>query len=364
MRVICDCDNTMGLPMKEVDDGLTLLYLLGRPDVELLGVTTTFGNGDIEEVYSQTERLLDDLEYGDIPLFKGEKERGQPPTEAARFLADTAAAHPGEIALLATGPLGNLRAAAELGITKVRLTGGEPLVRLGVVDLVRMLSRIPGVDDLSMTTNGILLPRYAADLAEAGLRRVNVSLDTLRPERFHHITRLGRFEDVLTGMEAAQAAGLEPIKINTVVIRGMNDDEVVDLAQKTAELAWNVRFIELMPVGNGMLTDGGWRERVVTAKEIRRQIELSLGALEPAKMSAGSGPARYYRLPGANGTLGFITPISEHFCYQCNRLRLTADGQLRPCLLSDDEIDLRTRACPLKRWFIIFCRCEYARNQL
>jgi cyclic pyranopterin phosphate synthase len=235
-----------------------------------------------------------------------------------------------------------VRAAADLGITKIRLTGGEPLVRLGLVDLVHMVAQVPGVDDLAMTTNGILLSRYAAALAEAGLQRVNISLDTLRPERFHHITRRGRLEDVLAGMEAAQAAGLAPIKINTVVIRGMNDDEVVDLARKTTELAWNVRFIELMPVGNGMLTEGGWRERVVTAKEIRRRIELSLGALEPAKMSAGSGPARYYRLPGASGTLGFITPISEHFCYQCNRLRLTADGQLRPCLLSDDEIDLRT----------------------
>lgn len=235
-----------------------------------------------------------------------------------------------------------VRAAADLGITKIRLTGGEPLVRLGLADLVHIIARIPGVDDLAMTTNGILLSRHAAALAEAGLQRVNISLDTLRPERFRNITRRGRLEDVLAGMEAAQTAGLAPVKINTVVIRGMNDDEVVDLARKTAESAWNVRFIELMPLGNGMLTDGGWRERVVTAKEIRRQIELSLGPLEPAKISAGSGPARYYRLPGASGTLGFITPISEHFCYQCNRLRLTADGQLRPCLLSDDEIDLRT----------------------
>ena len=235
-----------------------------------------------------------------------------------------------------------VRAAAELGISKIRLTGGEPLVRLGIVDLVRNLARIPGVDDLAMTTNGILLSRYAADLAEAGLQRVNVSLDTLRPERFRRITRLGRLEDVLAGMEAARRAGLEPIKINTVVIRGMNDDEAVDLARKTMEAGWNVRFIELMPVGNGVLADGDWRERVVTAAEIREKIEAALGELEPAKMSTGGGPARYYRLPGAKGTLGFITPISEHFCYRCNRLRLTADGQLRPCLLSDREIDLRT----------------------
>jgi cyclic pyranopterin phosphate synthase len=193
-----------------------------------------------------------------------------------------------------------------------------------------------------MTTNGILLSRYAADLAGAGLQRVNVSLDTLRPERFRRITRRGQLEDVLVGMEAAREAGLEPIKINTVVIRGMNDDEVVDLAQKTMETGWNVRFIEMMPVGNGTLADGDWRERVVTAREIRQRIESVLGELEPAKISTGNGPARYYHLPGAEGTLGFITPISEHFCYQCNRLRLTADGQLRPCLLSDHEIDLRT----------------------
>nr|HID13333.1 GTP 3',8-cyclase MoaA [Anaerolineae bacterium] len=235
-----------------------------------------------------------------------------------------------------------VRAAAELGVSKVRLTGGEPLVRLGIVDLVRNLARLPGVDDLAMTTNGILLSHYAADLAEAGLQRVNISLDTLRPERFQHITRLGQLGDVLAGMEAAREAGLEPVKINTVVIRGMNDDEVVDFARKTMEAEWNVRFIELMPVGNGALVDSKWEERVVTAQEIRERIEAALGELEPAKVSAGSGPARYYRLPGARGTLGFITPISEHFCYRCNRLRLTADGQLRPCLLSDYEIDLRT----------------------
>jgi len=234
-----------------------------------------------------------------------------------------------------------VRTAAELGINKIRLTGGEPLVRRGIVDLVRALARIPGIDDLAMTTNGTLLARYAEDLAGAGLRRVNVSLDTLRPERFHSITRLGRLEDVLNGMEAAQQAGLEPVKINTVVMRRMNDDEVVDFARQTMESGWNVRFIEPMPVGNGVLAEGEWWKRVVTGKEIRWQIEAALGPLEPAKMRAGNGPARYYRLPGADGTLGFITPISEHFCHRCNRLRLTADGQLRPCLLSDYEIDLR-----------------------
>jgi len=238
------------------------------------------------------------------------------------------------------------RAAAELGISKVRLTGGEPLVRLGIVDLVRMLARIPGIDDLAMTSNGTLLARHAPQLAAAGLQRVNVSLDTLRPERFRRITRRGQLEDVLAGMAAARQAGLTPVKINTVVIRDMNDDEVIDFASKTVTDGWHVRFIELMPVGNGGLIDDAWRKRVVTAAEIRGKVEAALGELQPARISAGGGPARTYRLPGARGTLGFITPISDHFCYRCNRLRLTADGQLRPCLLSDHEIDLRT---PLRR---------------
>lgn len=241
-----------------------------------------------------------------------------------------------------------VRAAAELGVSKVRLTGGEPLVRPDVIELARMLARIPGVDDLAMTTNGILLAGYAADLATAGLQRVNVSLDTLQPERFGHITRGGRLADVLAGIEAAQRVGLTPIKINTVVVRGMNEDEVLDFARKTREAAWNVRFIELMPIGGSGLALSGseglidekWQARVVTAAEIRREIETVLGPLSPAKMSGG-GPARYYRLSNAQGTVGFITPISEHFCYRCNRLRLTADGRLRPCLLSEREIDLR-----------------------
>jgi len=233
-----------------------------------------------------------------------------------------------------------VRAAANLGISKVRLTGGEPLVRMGIEDLVRMLGRIHGVDDLAMTTNGILLSQYAHLLAEAGLRRVNVSLDTLNAERFQRITRHGRIEDVLAGIEAAHQAGLEPVKINVVVIRRMNDDEVVTFARKSVQDRWNVRFIEWMPVGQ--LDEEDWGDGVVTADEMRQRVEDDLGPLIPAKTSIGSGPARYYRLPGAEGTIGFITPVSEHFCYHCNRLRLTADGQLRPCLLSDKEIDLRT----------------------
>jgi cyclic pyranopterin phosphate synthase len=240
-----------------------------------------------------------------------------------------------------------VRAAADLGISKIRLTGGEPLVRLGIADLVRKIARIDAIDDLAMTTNGVLLARHAQELADAGLDRVNISLDTLDPDRFRRITRRGRLNDVLAGIDAARRAGLEPIKINTVVIRGLNDDEVVDLAAKSLEAPWwNIRFIELMPVGDGELMIEAWEEQVVTAGEIRERIEAALGKLKPVKMHTGNGPARYHRLPGGQGTVGFITPISEHFCYRCNRLRLTADGQLRPCLLSDQEIDLRT---PLRR---------------
>jgi len=230
-----------------------------------------------------------------------------------------------------------VRVAAALGIHKVRLTGGEPLVRLGVVDLVRALAHIPGIEDLAMTTNGVLLAHHAAALAEAGLRRVNVSLDTLRPERFRAITRWGDLDTVLEGIDAAFAAGLEPVKINTVVIRDQNDDEVVDLARKATGVGWHLRFIEWMPVGDAARD---WRERVVTAAEIRECIEAALGDLVPASVD-GAGPARTYRLPGASGTLGFISAVSEHFCASCNRLRLTADGKLRPCLLAADELDLR-----------------------
>jgi cyclic pyranopterin phosphate synthase len=239
-----------------------------------------------------------------------------------------------------------VRAAAELEIHKVRLTGGEPLVRRGIVALVRRLSAVPGIDDLSMTTNGILLSRYAADLKRAGLRRVNVSLDTLRPERYRQITRRGELADVLAGIEAARRVGLNPVKINAVIIRGLNADEVIDLAYKTVSDGWHVRFIEWMPVG--MPTAGGmeWESGVVTTDAIRAQIEAALGPLEPASTQAGAGPARYYRLagahgPSAGGTVGFISPLSEHFCGTCNRLRLTADGKLRPCLFSSHEIDLR-----------------------
>ncbi|MGC9348025.1 MAG: GTP 3',8-cyclase MoaA [Anaerolineae bacterium] len=241
-----------------------------------------------------------------------------------------------------------VRAAVELGISKFRLTGGEPLVRLGLVDLVAKIAAVPGVRDLAMTTNGTLLARHAEELAQAGLNRVNVSLDTLRPERFREITRWGSLEDTLAGIAAAHQAGLKPVKINTVVIRGLNDEEVVDLARKTIEDGWYLRFIEWMPISEVALKLESWNDRVVTAAEIKSRVEATLGPLSPVAGSSvhGPGPARYYRFPGAKGVVGFITPVSDHFCDLCNRLRLTADGQLRPCLLAPQEIDLRT---PLRK---------------
>ncbi len=234
-------------------------------------------------------------------------------------------------------------AAAELGISKVRITGGEPLVRMDLPDLVRMIASTRGIDDLSMTTNGTLLARHATALAEAGLHRVNISVDTLRPDRFRQITRRGNLEDVWAGLEAAQAAGLTPIKLNMVVVRGLNDDEIGDFARRTLTHGWHVRYIELMPIGANVDWAG---DGAVPIPEVRARIEAEAGPLEPVHGPRGNGPARYYRLPGATGTLGFIGAISEHFCTSCNRLRLTADGRLRPCLMSSEEIDL---SAPLRK---------------
>jgi cyclic pyranopterin phosphate synthase len=227
-------------------------------------------------------------------------------------------------------------AAADLGISRVRLTGGEPLARADLLELVRMLSDIEAITDLSMTTNGILLARYASELKEAGLQRVNVSLDTLRPQRFRQVTRCGELEGTLQGIEAARATGLNPVKINVVAMAGTNDDELIDFAVKTVNDGWHVRFIELMPFsGNGSAQMG-----FLSVAEMRERL-LPLGQLEVVHGSVGNGPAKYFRLPGAPGTIGFITPVTEHFCFQCNRLRLTADGGLRPCLMSNEEIDLK-----------------------
>jgi cyclic pyranopterin phosphate synthase len=230
--------------------------------------------------------------------------------------------------------------AGPLGLRGIRVTGGEPLVRGGLVDLVRRLARLPGVDDLSMTTNALLLPRFAAELRAAGLQRVNVSLDTLRPERYREICRGGDPEQVFAGIRAAEAAGLEPVKINMVVIPGINDDEVEEMASLTIGQARHVRFIEFMPVGNSRLQ----RERsFIPSAQLRARIAARFGLEDSPVAPLGRGPARYWRIPGAAGTIGFISPLSQHFCASCNRIRLTADGWVRTCLLTDRiGVDVKT----------------------
>ena len=231
-----------------------------------------------------------------------------------------------------------VRVAAELGVRKVRLTGGEPTVRPGLVPLVREIHDTAGIEDIALTTNGLLLDRLAGPLAEAGLRRVNVSLDTLDAAKFAAITRGGRVEQVTAGIAAAEAVGLVPIKINAVIVRGFNDADVVPLAALTLTRPWEVRFIEMMPFSTvGDFAEAG----VVKSEETMAKIEAALGALTAVDLS-GDDPARTYRLPRAAGTLGFISPVSNPFCAKCGRLRLTADGRLRLCLLRDDEVDLLT----------------------
>ncbi|MCM8749171.1 GTP 3',8-cyclase MoaA [Thermomicrobiaceae bacterium CFH 74404] len=230
-----------------------------------------------------------------------------------------------------------IRAAAKIGFSKIRLTGGEPTIRPHVVDLVREIARIPGIEDISMTTNGLLLERMAHDLKAAGLRRINISIDTLDPIRYKVMTRGGKIEKVWAGIAAAEDAGLTPIKLNAVVVRGMNDHEVPDLAALTIDRPWQMRFIEVMPLeGVADVHDTG----LVTTAETIELIERVHGKLIRLEAPLGD-PARVYQIPGAQGTLGFISPVSEPFCAFCNRIRLTADGKLRLCLLRNDEVDVR-----------------------
>lgn len=228
---------------------------------------------------------------------------------------------------------------AGVGFDKVRLTGGEPTVRAHIVDLVHAIAHTPGVRTVSMTSNGILFSRLAQPLAQAGLQRVNFSLDTLSPDRFERLTRRGRIEDVWAGIQAAEAAGLTPVKINAVVMRGHNESDVVDLARLSLDRPWQVRFIEMMPFAGA--TDFQ-RSQVVTAVEIKQFIEQALGRLEPLNGGALDGEAQVYHLPGAQGTVGVIATVSRPFCASCTRARLTADGRLRLCLLREKEVDLLT----------------------
>ena len=232
-----------------------------------------------------------------------------------------------------------VRVAASQGIREVRLTGGEPLVRKDLPELVSLINAIPGIDDISLTTNGILLDKMAEPLARAGLKRVNISLDTLDPQRFTRITRGGSLARFWDALKAAEAAGLFPIKFNVVAMRGVNDDELVDLARLSMAHDWQVRFIEIMPIRNQETWGPGFPSPEDVYLSIQEMLKIlePLG-LEPVEHSIGSGPAREYRLRGASGTVGFISPLGEKFCDTCNRLRLTADGFLRPCLLKEIEI--------------------------
>ncbi len=230
--------------------------------------------------------------------------------------------------------------AVKRGIDKVRITGGEPLVRKGVVDLVEKLSGLPGVRDLSMTTNAILLREFARDLRRAGLTRVNISMDSLDPGKYREITRGGRLNQVWEGIETARREGMNPIKINVVVIAGFNDGEIEDFAHLTRKEPFQVRFIEFMPIGAG----SEWKpENCISCREIKDRIERTSPLVPLTESGNGhGGPARLFKLPGAAGEIGFISPVSEHFCDSCNRLRLTADGKLRTCLFSEALTDLKT----------------------
>lgn len=229
-----------------------------------------------------------------------------------------------------------------VGFTRFRLTGGEPLVRPDVVEIVRSIAHLPETTDLSMTTNAFLLADLAQDLYDAGLRRINISLDSLKPEVFDQIIGnrgRSRWQQVWDGILAAHRVGFSPLKLNVVVIPGVNDSEVLDLAALSIDREWHVRFIEFMPIGNDdLFHDRGW----VNSEDLRQQIRERWGLAEGRVR--GSGPADVFRIPGAKGTVGFISQMSECFCDRCNRMRLSADGWLRPCLLNETgQIDLRTR---------------------
>lgn len=232
-----------------------------------------------------------------------------------------------------------IRVFAEMGFHKYRLTGGEPTVRANIVDIVRGITQTPGVGEVSMTTNGLLLGKLAQPLKEAGLVRCNISVDTLNPERFKAITRWGKLEQVMDGIHAAEAAGLLPIKINAVVARGFNEEDVVDLARLTLEHDWQVRYIEMMPFGE-VATFA--QNQIVTQEEIMGRIEAELGPLSVVNGGRLQGEARVYRLENARGSVGFISSVTEPFCAACTRARLTADGRLRLCLLREGEVDLMT----------------------
>ena len=232
-----------------------------------------------------------------------------------------------------------VRQLAPLGLRRLRITGGEPTIRPDLAKLIRMLRSVPEIEDIALSTNGVKLPEMSRDLRAAGLDRVNMSADSLRPDRIAAIARRNLSFDPVRAASAAQDAGLDPIKFNMVVMRGINDDEVEDFARLTIEHPWHVRFIELMPVGE--MANLEWKH-VVPSDEVLSRIGGSVGRVEPADRPArGNGPARYHRIAGAKGTIGVITPMTHTYCASCNRVRLTADGRLRTCLYGDHEVNLR-----------------------
>ncbi|MGD8403835.1 MAG: GTP 3',8-cyclase MoaA [Anaerolineales bacterium] len=228
---------------------------------------------------------------------------------------------------------------AGLGFDKIRLTGGEPTVRAHVVDIIRNIAQTLGIRSVSMTTNGLLLSRLAEPLAEAGLQRVNISIDTLNPDKFKRLTRWGKLEDVWNGINAAEKAGLTPIKLNAVVVKGYNEPDVVDLARLTLDHPWQVRFIEMMPFAGATNVQTG---QVITAAQIKDSIESEAGKMEIANDGKLDGEARLFRFPNGKGDVGFISSVTAPFCASCTRARLTADGRLRLCLLREKEVDLLT----------------------
>ncbi|MED0678028.1 GTP 3',8-cyclase MoaA [Aneurinibacillus thermoaerophilus] len=229
-------------------------------------------------------------------------------------------------------------AVAKLGVRKLRITGGEPLVRKEIEKLLAMLSAIPGIEDIALTTNAIFLAQKAEALRQAGVTRVNISLDSLRPERFALITRGGSLKRVLDGLEAALRVGFHPVKLNVVLMQGQNDDEIEDFIRLTLDKSLQVRFIEYMPIGHA---DDGWRAKYLSLETVFERVKQMGLIYEPAEDIYGNGPAENYRVPGAVGTFGLIHPVSDHFCGNCNRLRLTADGNIKPCLHWDDEWNVR-----------------------
>jgi GTP 3',8-cyclase len=233
-----------------------------------------------------------------------------------------------------------VRAAVSVGFRKFRLTGGEPTLRADLIEIVERLAAVEGVGDLALTTNALLLRKLARPLKEAGLSRINVHLDSLNPETVERQMRWGSFEKVWDGIMAAEEAGLVPIKLNSVVTAGYNESDVVELARLTLDRDWHVRFIELMPLGGGECASISIK-RYVSNIETRRRIEAALGSMVELEATNASDEARNYRVAGARGVIGFISPVSEPYCGSCNRMRLTADGKFHLCLLNDDELDVR-----------------------